>query len=83
MIRLIVTVSIALASAPAVAEAPEQKSAELNSKAAERVICKRIEEIGSRLAKKRICMTAEQWEEQRRADRETVELIQQKSQQPD
>lgn len=82
MIRLLVTVSVAVASASAVAAVPEQESPDLKSKAAERVICRSVEEIGSRLAKKRICLTAQQWEEQKRSDRDTVEQMQQKAQQP-
>jgi hypothetical protein len=37
------------------------------------VVCERQEVIGSRLAKKKICMTRQEWTEQRREDRNTVE----------
>ncbi len=47
-----------------------------------RVICQRIEEIGSRLASKKVCMTARQWEEQRRSDREYLEDAQQRAIEP-
>ena len=40
---------------------------------ADRIICRRVEEIGTRLGGKRVCMTQQQWEEQRRRDREDVE----------
>lgn len=34
-----------------------------------RLICKAEEQTGTRIAKKKICMTAVQWKEQRRASR--------------
>jgi hypothetical protein len=40
------------------------------------VICEKVEEIGSRLGGKRVCMTRAEWAEQKRRNRETVELIQ-------
>lgn len=33
------------------------------------VVCQKIEEIGSRLATKRVCMTRAEWAEQQRQDR--------------
>ncbi|NUT01726.1 MAG: hypothetical protein HOP96_12210 [Sphingomonas sp.] len=39
-------------------------------------ICESIPVIGSRLAKRRICATRAEWEEQRRQDRQAVEQIQ-------
>jgi len=47
-----------------------------------RVICQRIEEIGSRLASKRICMTAQQWDERRRQDRQALQDLQQHQTEP-
>jgi hypothetical protein len=40
-------------------------------------ICEKVEEIGSRLGGKRVCMTRAQWAEQRRLNREEVERAQQ------
>ena len=39
-------------------------------------ICQDIPELGSRLAKKRICATRQEWEDKRRQDRETTEKAQ-------
>lgn len=39
-------------------------------------ICESIPEIGSRLAKKRVCATRAEWDERRRLDREAVEQAQ-------
>jgi hypothetical protein len=37
------------------------------------IICERQSVIGSRLAKKKVCMTRQQWQEKRRDDRDTVD----------
>jgi len=47
-----------------------------------RVICEKVEDTGSRVASAKICMTAQQWEEKRRADREYLEDAQQRSIEP-
>ena len=51
------------ASAAAVAGPPA--ASESKAKDPKRKICEAVEETGSRLSSKRICMTAEQWEAQR------------------
>ena len=47
-----------------------------------RVVCEKVEETGSRISAKRVCMTAQQWEEKRRGDRQYVEVAQQRSVEP-
>jgi hypothetical protein len=42
-----------------------------------KLICKRQEEIGSRLGAKKVCLTQKQWEERAQIDREDTERIQQ------
>ncbi len=42
-----------------------------------RVVCKKQEEIGSRLGAKKVCLTVKQWQDQADASREDVERIQQ------
>jgi hypothetical protein len=39
----------------------------------EEMICERQPVLGSRLAKKKVCMTRAQWDEKRRDDRDTVD----------
>jgi hypothetical protein len=39
----------------------------------DRIVCRNISEIGSRLARRRICQTQEQWDEQRRLTRADME----------
>ena len=41
------------------------------------IVCEKIEEIGTRLSAKRVCMTRAEWTEQRRRNREEVEKAQQ------
>jgi hypothetical protein len=40
-------------------------------------ICEKVEDIGTRLSSKRVCMTRAEWAEQRRRNREEVEKAQQ------
>ena len=75
MLKPLIIAALALAAAsPAIAEtasSPASKAKDPNRK-----ICEKVERIGSRLAVDRICMTAAQWEEQKRAQREHVEGVQ-------
>jgi len=43
---------------------------------ADRVICRKIEQIGSRVHARRVCATAEQWAAMKQEDREGLEKIQ-------
>lgn len=61
----------ALALIPAAA-AEENKPA----KDPNRIICEKQGEVGSRLATKRVCMTAAEWEIRKREDREALEKAQ-------
>jgi hypothetical protein len=45
-------------------------------KSTDPMVCERIEEIGSRLRKKKVCMLKSQWQEQRRSDRDNIERSQ-------
>lgn len=76
--------TLLLSAAPAVAQTQPTTSAAPTSKAKDpnRVICEKVKDTGSRIGGKRICMTAAQWEEQRRRDREYVEDAQQRSLEP-
>lgn len=73
MLRLILVASL-VGSAPAVAQSSDTTKA----KDPFRKICERVEVTGSRLGVKRVCMTAQQWEEQRHIDRHSIEDLQQR-----
>jgi hypothetical protein len=47
-----------------------------------RIICEKVQETGSRLNTRKTCMTAAQWVEQRRRDREAVEEAQRQRTEP-
>jgi hypothetical protein len=55
---------------PAAASAEESKSA---AKDPNRIICEKQEVLGSRLATKRVCMTAAEWETRRLEDRQNID----------
>jgi hypothetical protein len=40
------------------------------------MVCRRVQALGSRLTAGRMCMTRQQWEERRQADREDAERAQ-------
>jgi invasion protein IalB len=77
-----VSLAAALIAAPAFAQAPAGSPAQpqpaARSAAADpnEVVCQRVEQIGSRLGKKRICMTRSEWANQQLQDRQAVEKIQ-------
>jgi hypothetical protein len=77
--RVAVVIFAALAVIPAIAAA-EDKGAE--SKDPNRIICEKQEVAGSRVATKKVCLTAAQWEERRREDREAVEKGQRQARAP-
>lgn len=68
-------VVLAFASIPALAQTAP---AEENGKAADpkRRICEKIEVTGSRVKARKVCMTVEQWEAQRRDARDELERAQ-------
>lgn len=84
MIGRLACLALMAGAAPAAAQTTSSASPSPNStqKDPNRIICERIQDTGSRLASKRICMTALQWEEQRRQDRNAVEENQRKTQGP-
>ena len=77
--RVAVVLLAALALVPAIAAA-EQKKADKNDP--NRIICEKQEVLGSRVATKKICLTAAQWEDRRREDREAIEKGQKQARGP-
>jgi len=69
--------AVILSAAPALAQTQDrQKPAQADPHPS---ICEKIQETGSRLNARKVCMTAQQWEEQRRRDRENLQDAQQRS----
>lgn len=66
-------------SIPALAEpAPAEAGAATKSDAKDpnRIVCRKVEAIGSRLSTKRVCQTAAQWDSQEAANRQDIERSQ-------
>jgi hypothetical protein len=77
MLKPLIIAALALtAASPAIAETASSPTATSKAKDPNRKICEKVERIGSRLAVDRICMTAAEWEAQKRAQREHVENVQ-------
>jgi hypothetical protein len=55
---------------------PQANAADAAEKKANRLICRTVGTTGSRLGGQRVCMTAAQWEERKRATRATIDRAQ-------
>ena len=72
LLALVIVAAIpAMVAAPSASKQQSSTASDPNEK-----ICESIPVIGSRLAKKRVCATRAEWEEQRRQDRQAVDQIQ-------
>ena len=78
MLRSLIAISVLLTAVPAVAQdAAQPQPAKSKAKDPNKVVCEKVEAIGSRISSKRVCMTLAQWEEQKRIDREALQHAQQ------
>ena len=79
-----VGMALLFGAAPAMAQVQsiESQTPSPKSKDPNRIICEKVQETGSRLNSRRICMTALQWEEQRRRDRESLQDAQNRKTEP-
>ena len=78
---------LSVAAVPAAAQDPtaptpqpivvQTEKAEVN-----RIVCKKQEQIGSRLGAKKVCLTVKEWQERAAADRVETERIQQGARAP-
>ena len=76
MLKYLAAVTFVLGATPALAQDQSNQNADLNEKEANRVICRSEGEVGSRLARKRVCLTAHQWKERERLEKESVTEVQ-------
>jgi hypothetical protein len=82
MTRVFVAGVLILAAAPAIAQtAPAQAPrsqpvASTDTSDANRIVCKREDTIGSRLAAKRVCLTVQEWKDRANHYRDETERIQ-------
>lgn len=70
--RRIIFVALAAVLLPAGASALERK----DNKDPNRMVCEKQGVLGSRLATKRVCMTAAEWATQRAAERQLIDKTQ-------
>jgi hypothetical protein len=68
-----------IALVPAIAAAEDKKT---DTKDPNRIICEKQKSTESRVATKRVCMTAAEWDERRRVDREEIEKGQRQARGP-
>jgi hypothetical protein len=74
--KKIVFVSALLASSAAFAQAPTSGQANEDAPDPNEMVCRSVEDTGSRLSRSRICMTRAQWTEHLRGTRQNVERSQ-------
>jgi hypothetical protein len=65
-----------LALVPSMLLAAGAPAAKPQDKKGDGLVCREVEETGSRLSSQRVCMTREQWEASRRAARDAVSQAQ-------
>jgi hypothetical protein len=79
-------VALIVATAPSLVQAQTQTSSQSaatpKEKDPNRIICERVDEIGSRLSSTKVCMTAQQWEEKRIQERQNMEDVQRRQTEP-
>jgi hypothetical protein len=72
--------AVAVVAAPAVAQStiePRPVQAPTAQSDVNKIICKKQQEIGSRLGAKKVCLTKKEWQDRADIDREDVERVQQ------
>ncbi|TMJ19229.1 MAG: hypothetical protein E6G92_05360 [Alphaproteobacteria bacterium] len=74
--KKIVFVSALLASGAAWAQAPSSGQANESGFDPNELVCRTVDDTGSRLGRQRICMTRQQWVDSRRLTRENTERTQ-------
>ncbi len=83
MLKFAQIVILLAAAAPALAQTPATTSPEATRKSAidplDKIVCQVEEGIGSRLNRKKVCMSARAWKDQRQDSREQLEKLQQGS----
>ena len=73
----LVLASTLVIATPVVAQTPPQPAAQAKPvDPMSEVVCQKQEVVGSRLATRRVCMTRQQWLEQRSSDRQDTEKAQ-------
>lgn len=78
MLKSLIAISVMVGAVPAIAQDTTQpQPVKSTAKDPNKLICEKVEAIGSRISSKRVCMTAAQWDEQKRLNREVLQQAQQ------
>ena len=67
--RIFLGLAVAASAASAAAAEPAKKAD------GDKVICRTVPDIGSRLAEKRVCLTRDQWRQQKDLERQNLDRI--------
>lgn len=73
------TLAVLLVAGPAVAQPASTAPADSKQAAPDRIVCERYEEIGSRLASRKVCRTVREWEKERGRQRSSGQDNRQKT----
>ena len=80
--------ALVIAAVPAAAQdtadpvAPQPIVVSTEKSEVNRIVCKKQEQIGSRLGAKKVCLTVKEWQDRAAADRTETERIQQSARAP-
>lgn len=82
MLKLASVALLLAAAAPAMAQDPASDPATPTAKTnpLDKIICRTEEGLGSRLNRKKVCMTVREWKDQAQDSREATERMQQQNQ---
>ncbi len=77
LILLSAGVAVAMPAAAQTTVQPQPVQTATAKSDVDKLVCKKEEEIGSRLAAKKVCLTVQQWQERTTEDRQQLERVQQ------
>lgn len=79
MSKLLSFAVLAAVAAPSFAQTMQSQPIQTDPKKSDvnKIVCQTEDQIGSRLAAKKVCLTVQQWKERAQANREETERVQQ------
>lgn len=81
MLKYVPLFVVMAAAAPAIAQAPTTQNADLKTQTTvnplDKIICRTEDGLGSRLNRKKVCMTVREWKDQADDSRDAMERVQQ------
>ncbi|HWI76236.1 MAG TPA: hypothetical protein VNS53_04040 [Sphingomicrobium sp.] len=74
---IVIGIAVAVPAAAQTTVDPQPVPAPTAKSDVNKLVCKKEETIGSRLAAKKVCLTVQQWQERQAEDRDQMERVQQ------